>query len=69
MTWETLLNHLVESWEEIRRSTILKGWEEYNFHGIDIANDDSDDDSSGIFSVDESVLSESSSEFDECEFQ
>lgn len=63
MSWSTLIEHLAESWEAIRQGTILKGWEQYCFHGIDIGDevDDDDDDGSGLFSVDESILREDSS--------
>ena len=44
-------------------SKFLQGWEQYNFHGIDIADDDTEE--GGCFSLDhEYLLSESSSDFD-----
>lgn len=66
MSWETLTEHLVESWQEIRTSTILKGWQQYIWHGIDVLSDDEDEDhdNSGLFSIDESVLEVSSSDWE-----
>ena len=68
MGWEVLMDHLAMAWNDIKRSTVLKGWEPYIFHGLDIGcfddDDDLDGDQSGMFSVDTSLLDDSSSEWD-----
>ena len=65
MPWGILMDHLAESWVDIKRSTVLKGWAPYIFHGLDLGcDDDGDSDMSGAFSLDTTVLDESSSEWE-----